>query len=47
MVGVHLETPGAQGVKEEGRLCYPSAQRAIRSLRALVDYAEFRCRRES
>jgi acetyltransferase len=34
--------PGPQGVKEEGRLCYPSAHRAVRALRALVDYAEFR-----
>jgi len=33
---------GPQGVKEEGRLCYPSAHRAVRALRALVDYAEFR-----
>jgi acyl-CoA synthetase (NDP forming) len=34
--------PGPQGVKEEGRLCYVSAHRAIRALRALVDYAEYR-----
>jgi acetyltransferase len=33
--------PGPQGVKEEGRLCHPSAHRAVRALRALVDYAEF------
>jgi acyl-CoA synthetase (NDP forming) len=33
---------GPQGIKEEGRLCHASAHRAIRSLRALVDYAEFR-----
>ncbi len=33
---------GPLGVKEEGRLCYPSAHRAVRALRALVDYAEFR-----
>ncbi|MDH3212267.1 MAG: acetate--CoA ligase family protein [Myxococcales bacterium] len=33
---------GALGVKEEGRLCYASAHRAVRALRALVDYAEFR-----
>ncbi len=36
--------PGPQGVKEQGRLCYPSAHRAIRALRALVDYAEHRRR---
>jgi hypothetical protein len=29
-------------VKAEGRLCYASAHRAVRALRALVDYAEFR-----
>ncbi len=33
---------GPIGVKEEGRLCYASADRAVRALRALVDYAEFR-----
>jgi acyl-CoA synthetase (NDP forming) len=33
---------GPMGVREEGRLCYPSAHRAIRALRALVDYAEYR-----
>jgi acetyltransferase len=34
--------PGPQGVKEEGRYCHASAHRAVRALRALVDYAEFR-----
>jgi acetyltransferase len=34
--------PGPRGVIEEGRLCYPTAHRAIRALRAVVDYAEFR-----
>jgi acetyltransferase len=33
---------GPQGLKQEGRLCHASAHRAIRSLRALVDYAEFK-----
>ncbi|MBW2361324.1 MAG: acetate--CoA ligase family protein [Deltaproteobacteria bacterium] len=33
---------GALGVKAEGRVCYPSAQRAVRALRALVDYSEYR-----
>ncbi|MCP3985683.1 MAG: hypothetical protein GY723_14935, partial [bacterium] len=32
---------GPVGVREEGRVCYPSAHRAIAALRALVDYAEF------
>lgn len=35
---------GPVGVKEQGRVCYASAHRAIRALRALVDYAEFRRR---
>jgi acetyltransferase len=34
--------PGPAGVREEGRVCYASAHRAVRALRALVDYAEFR-----
>jgi hypothetical protein len=34
--------PGPVGVREEGRLCYPSAHRAVAALRALCDYAEFR-----
>jgi acetyltransferase len=33
---------GPVGVREEGRLCYPSAHRAVRALRALVDHAERR-----
>jgi acetyltransferase len=32
---------GPQGVKQEGRYCHASAHRAVRTLRALVDYAEF------
>jgi acetyltransferase len=34
--------PGPLGVREEGRLCYPSAHRAVAALAALVRYAEFR-----
>ncbi len=34
--------PGPQGVRETGRLCYPSAHRAIDCLRVLCEYAEFR-----
>jgi acetyltransferase len=33
---------GPQGVKAEGRLCYPSAHRAVSALAALARYAEFR-----
>ena len=35
---------GPAGVREQGRLCYPSAHRAVRALAALVEYAEFRAR---
>ena len=38
----HYGNPGPRGVREEGRLCYASAHRAIRALRAMVDYAEYR-----
>src|SRR5262249_42614773 len=34
--------PGPLAVRDSGRLCYPSAHRAVAALRALVDYAEFR-----
>ena len=40
----HYGNPGPLGVKEQGRLCYASAHRAVRALRALVDYAEYRAR---
>ena len=33
---------GPLALKEFGRLCYPSAHRAVDALRALVDYAEYR-----
>jgi acetyltransferase len=36
---------GPLGVREQGRVCYPSAHRAVRALRALVDDAEFRAQR--
>jgi acetyltransferase len=38
----HYGNPGPRGVREEGRFCHASAHRAVRALRALVDYAEFR-----
>ena len=38
----HYGNSGPLGVREEGRLCYASAHRAVRALRALVDYAEYR-----
>jgi acetyltransferase len=38
---------GPVGVKEEGRLCYASAHRAVRALRAMVDYVEHRARLEA
>lgn len=42
LVHTHPENPGPSGVGEQGRLCHPSAHRAVRALAALVDYAEFR-----
>jgi len=33
---------GPLAVREGGRLCYPSAHRAVAALRAMVDYVEFR-----
>jgi acetyltransferase len=38
----HYGNPGPRGVVAEGRFCHASAHRAIRALRALVDYAEHR-----
>jgi len=39
------ENAGPRAVRSTGRVCYPSAHRAVASLRALCDYAEFRRRR--
>jgi len=36
------ENAAPRAVRELGRLCHPSAHRAVRALRALVDHAEFR-----
>jgi acetyltransferase len=38
----HYGNAGPQGVKEGGRLCYPSAHRAVEALAALVAYARYR-----
>jgi acyl-CoA synthetase (NDP forming) len=43
----HYGNSGPLGVREEGRLCYASAHRAVRALRALVDYAEYRAAHRS
>jgi len=43
----HYGNSGPVTVKQGGRLCYPSAHRAIRALRALVDYAEYRASLEA
>jgi len=37
--------PGPAAVRETGRLCYPSASRAVAALQHLHRYAEFRRRR--
>jgi len=33
---------GPEGVRESGRICYPSAHRAVEALAAMVRYAQFR-----
>ncbi|HBZ70390.1 MAG TPA: hypothetical protein DEP35_11950 [Deltaproteobacteria bacterium] len=38
--------PGPLAVREGGRICYPSAHRAVQALRALVEYAEHRSTRD-
>jgi acetyltransferase len=38
----HYGNSGSRGVLAEGRFCHASAHRAVRALRALVDYAEYR-----
>ena len=37
----HYGNAGPVAVREGGRICYASAHRAVRALRALVDWAEF------
>ena len=36
--------PGPLAVREGGRLCYPSAHRAVAALKALLEYSRFRSR---
>lgn len=38
----HYGNAGPVGVRESGRLCYPSGHRAVSALRALVEHAEAR-----
>ena len=38
----HYGNSGPVGVKEEGRICYPSAHRAVAALAAMCEYAEWR-----
>ncbi|MFP6638842.1 MAG: acetate--CoA ligase family protein [Myxococcota bacterium] len=42
----HPDNPGPAAVRSAGRVCYPSAHRAVEALRALVDRAAF-LKRES
>jgi acetyltransferase len=39
------DNPGPATVRETGRLCYPSANRAVTALEHLVRYARWRERR--
>jgi acetyltransferase len=41
------ENAGARAIRESGRLCYPSAHRAVGSLAALVRWSEYRAARGS
>jgi acetyltransferase len=38
----HYGNAGPVGVREEGRVCHPSAHRAVEALAALCEYAEYR-----
>jgi len=38
----HYGNSGPVGVKEEGRVCYPSAHRAVAALAAMCEYADWR-----
>ena len=44
LISSDRDNPGVAGIREGGRVCHPSAHRAVGALRALVDYAEFRAR---
>jgi acetyltransferase len=41
------ENPGPAALREHGRVCYPSAHRAVRSLAALVRWSEIRANRSA
>jgi acyl-CoA synthetase (NDP forming) len=47
LISSDRDNPGVAGIREGGRVCHPSAHRAVGALRALVDYAEFRARRKA
>ena len=38
------DNAGPLAVRAAGRVCYPSAHRAVAALRAVIEYAEFRRR---
>ena len=41
------ENPAPAALREQGRLCYPSAHRAVRALGALVRWAEFKATQDA
>jgi len=41
LIASNPENPGPTALRENGRLCYPSAHRAVRALDALTRWAEF------
>jgi acetyltransferase len=45
LVASNPENPAPAALREQGRLCYPSAHRAVRALGALVRWAEFQKQR--
>jgi len=47
LVASNPENPAPAALREHGRLCYPSAHRAVRALGALVQWAEYQRRSES
>ena len=45
LVTSNPENPAPAALREHGRICYPSAHRAVRALGALVRWSEYQQRR--